>query len=88
MGSTVIKQHVWGHTYTDELLQIGNTDDLGDSVVETFYWPCQDANYNVTELYESDGDLAERYIYSPYGRRTAFKPDSSDTFGTYPIQQG
>jgi len=88
----VIKQHVWGTQYVDELLQLaingdpGTDNDCVDGSEDESYWVCQDANYNVTDVFESDGDLKERYTYTPYGRRSVFKPaDSSDTFGTVPI---
>ena len=85
----VIKQHVWGTQYVDESIQIGiNTDpgeddDGGEAGTQdncdTFYWTAQDANYNVIGLFESDGDLVERYEYTPYGQRTVFRsPGSND----------
>ena len=94
--STVHTQYVWGSTYIDELVQIGvndkwDDDDEGAGVAfvkcDSFYWACQDANYNVTQLYDSDGALVERYIYTPHGRREVFIPADSDTFGTHAIGQ-
>ena len=94
--STVHTQYVWGSTYIDELVQIGvndkwDDDDEGEGVAfvkcDSFYWACQDANYNVTQLYDSDGALVERYIYTPHGRREVFIPADSDTFGTHAIGQ-
>jgi RHS repeat-associated protein len=60
----------------DNPIQIGiNTDpsDEGESLVEDFYWPVQDANFNVLGLVASDGTLQERYEYTPYGERTVYK---------------
>jgi len=77
----VLKQHIWGTRYVDELLQIGINDDptdAGEDDCETFYWALQDANYNVLGIVESDGDLAERYEYTPYSRRTIYKSAGSD----------
>ncbi len=84
----VIKQHVWGTQYVDEIIQIGiNTnpgedDDGGEAGMQDncdeFYWTAQDANYNVIGLFESDGDLVERYEYTPYGQRTVFRSAGSD----------
>jgi RHS repeat-associated protein len=48
---------------------------------ERFFWACCDANYNVIGMVGGSADindfgggsyLAERYAYSPYGRRTVF----------------
>ena len=91
----VIKQHVWGTQYVDESIQIGiNTnpgedDDGGEAGTQdncdTFYWTAQDANYNVIGLFDSDGDLKERYEYTPYGQRTVFRsPGSDDTLAMAP----
>ena len=77
----VIKQYVWGLTYVDELLQIGINDDPtdeGEDDCETFYCVLQDANFNVLGIVEPDGDLKERYEYSPYGQRTVYKSAGSD----------
>ncbi len=91
----VIKQHVWGTQYIDELIQIGINTDPGDDDdagtagtqdnCETFYWAAQDANYNLMGLIESDGDLAERYEYTPYGRRRVFINGGSDPLCTTEI---
>jgi len=71
-----LKQWVWGLEYIDELVQIAINDDpadTGENDCETMYYALQDANYNVIGLVESDGDLKERYEYTPYGRRTVYK---------------
>ena len=53
------------------------------------YYALQDANFNVTELYDAasgGSDLVERYSYDPYGVRQVYAPaDGSDVFGTEPI---
>ena len=70
----VLKQHIWGTRYVDELLQIGINDDptdAGEDDCETFYWALQDANYNVLGVTLSSGRLVERYEYTPYGRTRA-----------------
>jgi len=50
------------------------TDDGGS---ERLYYT-QDANFNVTALVETDGDVVERYVYDPYGNRTIYDDDWSD----------
>ena len=38
---------------------------------------------SLTAVYDSSGDIAERYTYTPYGRRTAYESaDVLDTYGT------
>ena len=77
----VIKQHVWGLTYIDELCQIGvNTDpsDPNEADCETFYYAAQNANFNVLGIVDASGDLVEHYDYTPYGQRTVFKSAGTD----------
>jgi len=80
-----LKQHVWGLMYVDELLQIAingdpatDNDCLETGASDVSYYALQDANYNVLGLVEADGDLAERYEYTPYGQRTIYKSPGSD----------
>ncbi len=86
-GNT-LKQQVWGLTYIDELVQIGLNDDPADHtdgpeedqcLVDSFFYPMQDANYNVLGVVNADGVLVERYEYTPYGKRTVyFSPGTND----------
>jgi RHS repeat-associated protein len=75
-GSDILmRQHVWGTQYIDELVQIGinqhpQTNDPGGNVCQRYFWTCQDANYNVLGVVMSNGRLVERYEYTPYGQRT------------------
>jgi RHS repeat-associated protein len=70
-------QYVWDVRYIDALiLRDDNKDpspntsctDLRD---ERLYY-CQDANYNVTALVNSSGDVVERVQYEPYGKHTLY----------------
>jgi len=94
-SDAVLKQHVWGQMYIDELCQITIN---GDPVLDPEFDPAdpdhdprayhtlQDANFNVTELYDDTGSLIERYTYDPYGSRQVYVPeDGTDTFGLDPI---
>jgi len=72
-------QYVWSLRYIDAaVLRDKNTDsdDLCDD--ERLYY-LNDANMNVTCLVEDDGDVAERYVYDPYGNCTVYDDDWSDT---------
>ena len=85
----VIKQQVWGAMYVDELVQTSLNDDPadgGESVCESAYWACQDANFNVLGVVDSTGVLVERYEYEPYDKRMTFiSPGSNDTGVFAPI---
>ncbi len=54
------QQHVWGVRYIDELVC------RDDGTPERLY-PTQDANFNVTSLLDSTGDLKQYFVYDPYG---------------------
>ena len=79
-----LKQQVWGVGYVDELVQTAvNTDPTADESCEVSYWACQDANWNVLGVVDSDGVLAERYEYTPYGQRTVYMRSGSNDTGCY-----
>ena len=69
----VLKRYVWGLEYVDELIGIMTGDSYGCS-----HYALHDANYNVIGLVDTDGDLVERYEYTPYGQRTIYKSAGSD----------
>ncbi len=76
----VLKQHVWGLTYVDELVQIAinqdpenaDTGTYKENLCENFFYILQDAHYNVLGVVNPKGVLIERYEYTPYGQRTVF----------------
>jgi RHS repeat-associated protein len=75
-------QYVWDIRYIHAaVLRDADTDSDGDVLdaggSERLYYT-QDANFNVTALVETDGDIAERYVYDPYGKRTIYDDDWSD----------
>ena len=93
-----IKQHVWGTQYIDELVQTGLNDNPGSDddggtagiqqYCDTFYWGCQDANYNLLGIVDHNGEPKERYEYTPYGQRTIYKSaGSSDLNCMSPIME-
>ena len=76
-----LKQHLWGARYVDDLVQIAVNDDPTDANeadCESFYYPMQNANFNVIGLSDANGTLVERYEYTPYGQRTVYKKAGSD----------
>ena len=52
-------QYVWGVRYADDLL-------MRDRLTERLY-VLQDANWNVTALADTTGQVVERHLYEPYG---------------------
>jgi len=79
-SNQALKQHVWGLTYIDELLQIGiNYNPSTDNTcLDEPYYALQDANFNVLGIVDTNGDLDERYEYTPYGQRTIYTDASGD----------
>ena len=83
VNNQVLKQHVWGLTYVDELVQIAINQDPENATIgtntenlcERFFWALQDANFNVMAVVNSTGIVVERYEYTPYGQRTIFGRD-------------
>ncbi len=71
-------QNVWSPRYIDSLiLRDENTDSDGlCDDARVFY--LADANYNVTALVDTNGDVLERYLYTPYGVVTILDADFTD----------
>jgi RHS repeat-associated protein len=61
-GGTTQAQYVWSPVYVDAIIE----RDRGS---ERFYVQ-QDANWNVTAIVDTTGNVQERYIYDPYGQTT------------------
>jgi len=50
-------------------------DTNGDGTLDERLWVVQDANYNVTALFDNSGNVVERYIYDPFGSVTVLDAD-------------
>jgi RHS repeat-associated protein len=61
--------YVWSPVYVDAMV-LRDRDANGDGTFEERLYAMQDANFNVTGLAETDGDVVERYVYDPYGAVT------------------
>ena len=77
------EQYVWGIRYVHSPVcrfRDGNIDgdyeDTGDDTDDNLYFT-NDANFNVTALINTDGSVAERYVYDAYGRVTIYNSDWS-----------
>jgi RHS repeat-associated protein len=69
VGGQARVQYVWSPVYVDALvLRDRNTD--GDGTLDERLWVVQDANYNVTAIFDNSGNVVERYIYDPFGQAT------------------
>ena len=62
-------QYVWSPVYVDALIERDRDAD-GNSTngLEERLYVQQDANWNVTALVDTSGNVKERYIYDPYGQ--------------------
>jgi RHS repeat-associated protein len=73
---TIYAMYHWHPFYVDALAARIRDGDI--------HFFLQDANFNVTAVVENDGDVVERYQYSPYGQVT-FLDDEFDPIGTSAI---
>ncbi|MFL5329357.1 MAG: RHS repeat domain-containing protein [Gemmataceae bacterium] len=67
-------QYVWSPVYVDAMVARIDRDTGTLFVV-------QDANWNVTALVNTSGDVVERYIYDPYGRFDVLNADRTPKTG-------
>jgi uncharacterized delta-60 repeat protein/RHS repeat-associated protein len=74
-GSTT-NQYVWSPVYVDAMIE---RDSSG-----TRLYVAQDANYNVTSIFDTSGSVKERYVYDPYGQITIYDP----TWATVRVSNG
>jgi RHS repeat-associated protein len=68
-GSTVTAQNVWNPDYVNDLLQ----RTQGSSM----YYAQHDANFDVTSMTDTGGNVLERYTYQAYGTVTVRNADGS-----------
>jgi RHS repeat-associated protein len=70
------EQYVWDIRYVHAPVCRFEDHDTDGNNIETLYYT-QDANYNVTALVNTNGTVAERYVYDPYGKVTIYSSDWS-----------
>jgi RHS repeat-associated protein len=84
VGGSMQDQYVWSTVYKDALID-------RDTPSQRLYVQ-QDANFNVTGLVDTSGNVQERYIYDPYGSVTILAPNWStrgtSSFGWVFLHQG
>jgi len=75
-------QNVWSPRYIDALIlrdeNKDGDDDCIDGLDQRLFF-LSDANFNVTALVDTSGNVVERYVYDPYGRMTIYDDDWSHT---------
>jgi len=80
-ATTMRCQYIWDIRYIDAPV-VRFRDTNGDGTADDTLYYCNDANMNVTALVNaSDGGVAERYEYDPYGNLTVLNPDWSADAG-------
>jgi RHS repeat-associated protein len=78
VGGTAQDQYVWSPVYVDALVERDRDADANSSNgLEERLYVQQDANWNVTALVDSAGNVQERYAYDPYGQAMPFAPNWS-----------
>jgi RHS repeat-associated protein len=61
------QQYIWGIQYIDApVVQFRDTAD--DGTLDQALYYTYDGNFNVTALIGTNGTVAERYVYDPYGK--------------------
>jgi len=79
--STNIAYYVWGTDLSGTLQGAGGVGGLLAVVRNgTPYFPCYDANGNVTDYVDAYGNIRAHYEYSPFGETIAQSGDMADTF--------
>ncbi len=72
-------QYLWSDRYIDAPIQRDSFNGSGQIQPSQRLFYLGDANYNVTALVNTSGQVVERYVYDPYGTVTLYKPDWSGT---------
>jgi len=73
-------QYIWSPVYVDALV-LRDRDTNGDGTLDERLWVVQDANYNVTVLFDNSGNVVERYVYDPFGSVTVLDTDWTERSG-------
>ena len=69
-----LEQNVWHPYYVDSLAVRFYDENVSGSAIDEQYFT-HDANFNVSSIVDTGGNVLERYAYSPYGELTVL--DSS-----------
>ena len=67
-------QNVWSPVYVNALV-LRDQSSESNGVLDQRLYVVQDANWNVTALLDTSGNVVVRYTYDPYGTVTVLNPD-------------
>jgi len=81
-SNSTTMQYVWGMGYVNDLVLLDNYSTGVRLYAE------QDANWNVTSLTDSNGNVVERFVYDPYGTKTVLTPSWASTTDAYGMLYG
>jgi RHS repeat-associated protein len=76
VGGVTQARNVWSPVYVNALV-LRDQSSQHNGVLDQRLYVQQDANWNVTALVDTSGNVVERYAYSPYGAVTVLNPDFS-----------
>ncbi len=76
VGGVVQARNVWSPVYVNALV-LRDQSSQHNGVLDQRLYVQQDANWNVTALVDTSGNVVERYAYDPYGAVTVLNPDFS-----------
>ena len=87
-SATNVTYYTWGLDLSGTLQGAGGvggllavtTADLDQPDSLTTYYPCYDANGNITEYVDAAGNIRAHYEYSPFGEIVVQSGDLADTF--------
>ena len=77
LAAPAYEQYVWSARYIDAPVLRDRNNDQDPDLEERLYY-ATDANMNVTTLVGTEGAVAERYTYDPYGKATFRDADWSE----------
>jgi RHS repeat-associated protein len=75
-GDETTAQYVWSPVYVNAMV-LRDRDSDSDADLDERLYPTQDANFNITSVVDTNGDVVERFAYDPYGKRTVLAEDWS-----------
>jgi RHS repeat-associated protein len=73
VGGVVQARNVWSPVYVNALV-LRDQSSQHNGVLDQRLYVQTDANWNVTALVDVNGNVAERYVYDPYGAVTVLTP--------------
>ncbi len=76
VGGVVQARNVWSPVYVDALVLRDQSSQHNGTLDQRLYVQ-QDADWNVTALVDTTGNVVERYAYTPYGVVTVLNSDFS-----------